>query len=51
MVILGSKEMERHEKECLVGGKGLEEVWGREVVDLMERKREEARRVIIWRRG
>lgn len=51
IVILGMKEGEKHENECLVGGKGLEEVWGREVVKLIKRKSEEARKIVAYRRG
>lgn len=51
VVILGQAEAEKHEKECLIGGKGLEEVWGKEIVGIVERRSEEARRVRSWRRG
>ena len=51
VVIMGVKEGERHERECLVEGKGLEEVWGKEVVELVRRKGEEARKIVAYRRG
>ena len=51
LVILSNKDAERHERECLVAGNGLEEVWGSEVVALVRRKSEEARKVVAYRRG
>jgi hypothetical protein len=51
LVIMSGKDGERHEEECLVGGKGVEEVWGKEVVQLVKRKSEEARRIVAYRRG
>lgn len=51
VVIMSIKEAEKHEKECLRGDSGVEEVWGKDVVDLVKRKSEEARRVVAYRRG
>jgi len=51
VVIMDGKEAEKHERECLKGGKSVEEVWGQEVVELVKRKEEEARRVVAYRRG
>jgi hypothetical protein len=51
VVIMDGKEAEKHERECLKGGKALVEVWGVEVVELVKRKEEEARKVVAYRRG
>ncbi len=51
VVILSGKDAETHERKCLVEGKKLEEVWGKEVVDSIRRKSEEARRIVAYRRG
>ena len=51
VVIMSTKDAERHEKECLIGARGLEEVWGSEMVDLVKRKSEEARKIVAYRRG
>ena len=50
VVIIGPKEAEKHEKECLIGGQGLEDVWGKDVVDMVGRRSEEARQVLAYRR-
>ncbi|EIW67545.1 mitochondrial protein [Tremella mesenterica] len=51
IVFMGLKDVEIHEKECLREGRSLEDVWGKEVVDYVEGKREEIRRVLNCRRG
>ena len=51
LVIMSTKDAEKHEKECLVGERGLEEVWGSEVVELVRRKSVEARKIVAYRRG
>jgi hypothetical protein len=50
VVILGPKDAEKHEKECLIDGKRAVDVWGREVVDMVERRFAEARKVLAYRR-
>lgn len=50
IVIIGTKEAERHEKECLMEGKSVLDVWGQEVVDLVARRFAEARNVMLYRR-
>lgn len=50
VVIVGPKEAEKHERECLIGGKSPVEVWGKEVVDMVERRFAEARKVMLYRR-
>lgn len=50
VVIVGPKDAETHEKECLKGGKDPVDVWGSEVVDLVERRFAEARKVLAYRR-
>lgn len=50
VVIVGPKEAEKHEKECLIAGKNPEDVWGKEVVDMVERRFAEARKVLAYRR-
>jgi hypothetical protein len=51
IVIMGHKEAARHEKECLIGGKSVDEVWGQEAVEWVKRRGDEARRVAVYRRG
>ena len=41
-------DAETHLQECLLERKRPEEVWGAEVVEVVERRRAEARRVIQW---
>jgi hypothetical protein len=50
IVIVSPKDAETHEKECLIGGKSPVEVWGRDVVDIVERRFTETRKVIAYRR-
>lgn len=50
VVILGPKEAEKHEKECLTGGKSAVDVWGVDVVEMVERRFAEARKVLAYRR-
>ncbi|KAK4689017.1 tRNA threonylcarbamoyladenosine dehydratase, partial [Tremellales sp. Uapishka_1] len=51
VVIMGPKDAEKHEKACLIGDLSPEEVWGKDVVDLVEKKFQEVRKVLQWRRG
>jgi hypothetical protein len=51
LVILSHKDAVKHEKEHLVGGKPLVEVWGQDSVDIAKRRNEETRRAVIYRRG
>jgi hypothetical protein len=51
VVIMDQASTSKHLKECLEGGKGVEEVWGREAAAFIEKKSEEARRVMAYRRG
>ncbi|KAK8858850.1 hypothetical protein IAR55_003080 [Kwoniella newhampshirensis] len=51
MVVMNNKDVERHVKECLEGGKSVEEVWKKEDVEFVKRKSEEARKTMAWRRG
>ncbi|ORY22027.1 putative mitochondrion protein [Naematelia encephala] len=51
VVIMAANDADKHTKECLEGGKSLEEVWGDEVVKIVKRKSEEARKIMLWRRG
>ncbi|KAI0356973.1 ubiquitin-protein ligase molybdopterin-converting factor [Trametes cingulata] len=41
-------DAEKHLQECLLAKKRPEEVWGEEVVQVVRRRREEARKVIEW---
>ncbi|KAI8989182.1 hypothetical protein BD414DRAFT_571824 [Trametes punicea] len=41
-------DAERHLKECLLEKKRPEEVWGEEVVEVVKRRQEEARKVVEW---
>ncbi|WWC71060.1 uncharacterized protein I206_105013 [Kwoniella pini CBS 10737] len=50
IVVMSSKDAMKHEKICLKDGQNLVEVYGKEVVDKIRRKSEEARRVLSWRR-
>lgn len=51
LVVMGNKDAEKHTKECLIDDKHVREVWGDEVVDFINRKSDEARKTIAWRRG
>lgn len=51
VVIMDQPKAERHERECLKEGKDLEGVWGREALEFVEKKSEEARRVMEYRRN
>lgn len=51
MAILSDKDAKRHEKECQVAGKSLEDVWGKEAVAFAQRRNEETRRCVIYRRA
>lgn len=51
LVILTSKDADKHEKEHLIGGKDLVELWGQDAVDIAARRNAEARRYVIYRRG
>lgn len=51
MAIMAYKDAQKHEKEHQVGGKGLVELYGQDNVDIAQRRNEEVRRVLIWRRG
>jgi hypothetical protein len=48
-IILSQEEADRHEKECLVEGKDLVEVWGEGTVRAVEQRLKEARKVAEWR--
>ncbi|KAH9885286.1 hypothetical protein C8Q73DRAFT_718286 [Cubamyces lactineus] len=41
-------DAEKHLQECLLEKRSPEEVWGAEVVDVVKRRQEEARRVVEW---
>ena len=41
-------DAERHLKECLLERKRPEDVWGADVVDVVRRRQEEARKVVQW---
>ncbi|KAI0327519.1 hypothetical protein GY45DRAFT_1308584 [Cubamyces sp. BRFM 1775] len=41
-------DAEKHLKECLQEKRSPEEVWGAEVVEVVKRRQEEARRVVEW---
>jgi hypothetical protein len=51
VVVMDPKSADRHEKEVLKGGKTVEEVWGKEAVEFVQRKSEEAARILRYRRG
>ncbi|ORX37153.1 hypothetical protein BD324DRAFT_579869 [Kockovaella imperatae] len=50
LVMLSMKDAERHETEHLKGGKTLDEVWGDEVVQFVQRKSAEVRRILAYQR-
>jgi hypothetical protein len=50
IVIVSPKDAEKHEKECLIGGKDPVDVWGQEVVEIVRRRQEETRKVMAYRR-
>lgn len=51
LAILTPKDAKKHDKEHLVDGKDLVEVWGQDAVDIATRRNDEARRYMIYRRG
>jgi len=51
LVILSHNDAVKHEKEHLVGGKSLVELWGQDSVDIAHRRNEETRRAVIYRRA
>lgn len=51
LAILSHKEAIKHEKEHQVEGKSLVEMYGQDAVDIVKRRNEETRRVMVWRRG
>lgn len=48
-VIMSQDQADKHEKECLVSGKSVEEVWGEETVAAIGKRLHEARKVAEWR--
>lgn len=50
VVILSTKDAEKHEKECLKEGRDPVDVWGGDVVDVVNRRFAEARKVLAYRR-
>lgn len=51
MAILSDKDARKHEKECQIEGKSLEEVWGTDAVEMAKRRNEETRKCLAYRRG
>ncbi|WWD18741.1 hypothetical protein CI109_103195 [Kwoniella shandongensis] len=51
LVVMSNKDVEKHVRECLQGGKSMKEVWGDDNVEFIRRKSEEARKIMAWRRG
>lgn len=51
LAILSDKDAKRHEKEVQVEGKSVEEVWGAEAVAMVNRRNEETRKCLAYRRG
>lgn len=50
IVIMAAKDAEKHEQECLKGGKDAVDVWGAEAVSMVNRRVVEARKVLAYRR-
>ncbi|WVR06594.1 hypothetical protein IAU60_003626 [Kwoniella sp. DSM 27419] len=51
LVVMSPKAVSRHEKECLMEGKGLVDMYGEDTIERVKRKSLEARKVMAWRRG
>lgn len=51
VVIMDPKNADKHEAEVLKGGKKVVDVWGREVVEFVNRKQAEAAAIMRYRRG
>lgn len=51
LAILSDKDAKKHEKEVQVEGKSVEEVWGAEAVAMVNRRNEETRKCLAYRRG
>lgn len=51
LVIMANKDAIKHEKQHQIEGKSLLELYGQDKVDIANRRNEESRRVMIWRRG
>lgn len=49
MVILSPPDAKKHEQECLKGKKSVEEVWGKDIVEVVRRRQEEARKILAYR--
>ncbi|CDO72129.1 hypothetical protein BN946_scf184962.g72 [Trametes cinnabarina] len=47
-VVFEFADAEKHLKECLLEKKRPEDVWGEDVVEVVERRQEEARKVVEW---
>lgn len=50
LVVMSTQDAARHERECLVGGKAVRDVWGEEAVEHIRKKSEEIRRILLYRR-
>lgn len=50
-VIMPQELADRHEKECLVEGQAVRDVWGDNAVLSIERRLREARQVAEWRQS
>lgn len=51
LVILSHSDAIKHEKEHLIGGKSLVELWGQDSVDFARRRNDETRRGVAYRRS
>lgn len=51
IVILSPADAKRHEAECLIGEKSVEEVWGEEKCAVVRKRLEETRRIVAYRTG
>lgn len=51
VVIMSVQDGQKHEKECLIGRKAPSEIWGQDVIDIVERRLAEARKVATYRRS
>ena len=51
VVIMNVNDAKKHEEECLIEGKSVQEVWGEEKVAQVRRKHDEARNVMAYRRS
>lgn len=49
VVIMSPADAKRHEAECLIAGKSVEEVWGEDKCAVVRKRQEETRKIVAYR--